>query len=86
MRPAEIKVRHWSLLDDPEKFKIPIYYCWVFTAPDFPDFDFGGWMKQHCPTADCTFRFNSGNPMYSVSITDKKEALIFQLRWNTNAN
>ncbi len=86
MKSPEINVRYWSLLNDLAKFEIPRYYCWVFTTPEFPDFDFSDWMKTYCPTASCEFRFNSGDPMYSVSITDEKEALLFQLRWNTNAN
>jgi hypothetical protein len=34
-----------------------------------------------CPTADFTPRFNSGDPMWTVTITDDKEATVFQLRW-----
>lgn len=52
--------------------------CWVYPADDR---EFEDWMKKNCPTADCTHRFNSGNPMYTVNISDDKEAMIFQLRW-----
>jgi len=34
-----------------------------------------------CPTADITHRFNSGDPMYTVYISNDKEAVLFQLKW-----
>jgi len=38
-------------------------------------------MAKNCPTADCTHRFNSGDPMYTVYIRYDHEATLFQLRW-----
>lgn len=52
--------------------------CWVF--PD-NNHEFESWMATNCPGADVTFRFNSGNPMYTVTITDDQEAMLFQLKW-----
>ena len=52
--------------------------CWAY--PD-NDREFETWMAEHCPTAECTHRFNSGDPMYTVSITSDQEATIFQLKW-----
>lgn len=54
------------------------WYCWVYPADDQ---EFVEWMTKMCPTADCTHRFNSGDPMYTVNISDDKEATLFQLRW-----
>lgn len=54
------------------------WYCWVYTR-DVGDFN--DWMKKNCPKADCTHRFNSGNPMTTVYIKDDKEAVLFQLKW-----
>ena len=54
------------------------WYCWVYPK-DGVDFD--DWMKKNCPTADVTFRFNSGDPMYTVYIKDDEEATLFGLRW-----
>lgn len=54
------------------------WYCWVY--PD-NDREFEVWMKMHCPTAICTHRFNSGDPMYTVHISDEQEATIFKLQW-----
>jgi hypothetical protein len=38
-------------------------------------------MSRMCPTADCTRRFNSGDPMTTVYISEDSEATAFQLRW-----
>jgi len=54
------------------------WYCWVYPANDR---DFEQWMFNHCPTADCTHRFNSGNPMYTVYIKEPNEAVMFTLKW-----
>ena len=54
------------------------WYCWVYPK-DGVDFD--GWMTKNCPGADVTFRFNSGDPMYTVYIKDDEEATLFGLRW-----
>ena len=54
------------------------WYCWVYPK-DGCDFD--DWMKKNCPTADVAFRFNSGDPMYTVYIKDDEEATLFGLRW-----
>ena len=52
--------------------------CWVYPE-DNQEFEI--WMTRMCPTADFTPRFNSGDPMWTVTITDDKEATVFQLRW-----
>jgi hypothetical protein len=54
------------------------WYCWVYPK-DGCDFD--GWMTKNCPSADVTFRFNSGDPMYTVYIKDDEEATLFGLKW-----
>jgi hypothetical protein len=52
--------------------------CWVYPEDDH---EFEDWMHRMCPTAECTRRFNSGDPMTTVNISDDKEAMLFQLRW-----
>lgn len=52
--------------------------CWVYPEDNH---EFEIWMTRMCPTADFTPRFNSGDPMWTVNITDDKEATVFQLRW-----
>lgn len=54
------------------------WYCWVYPEDDE---EFENWMSKNCPTADCTRRFNSGDPMTTVYIKDDTEATIFSLRW-----
>jgi hypothetical protein len=55
------------------------WFCWVYPADDV---EFETWMAVHCPTADYTHRFNSGNPMYTVHITDEAECMLFKLKYN----
>ena len=54
------------------------WYCWVYAADDN---EFREWMTRMCPGADCTHRFNSGDPMTTVYFSDDKEAMLFRLRW-----
>jgi len=55
------------------------WHCWVYPSNDS---DFEGWMKQNMKGKyDCTFRFNSGNPMFTVLITDDEDATLFKLTW-----
>ncbi len=85
-------IRHWRFqTGEPEHVGVSVidptgireglprgWYCWVYTD------DTGGfteWMMVNCPTADVIHRFNSGDPMITVSITDDQEATLFILRW-----
>jgi hypothetical protein len=54
------------------------HYCWVYTNDNQ---GFEQWMDVHCPTAEYTHRFNSGDPMYTVIIKDEGECMLFKLRW-----
>ncbi len=54
------------------------WYCWVY-ADDHREFV--DWMKLNCPSADCTSRFNNGDPMVTTYIKEDKEATLFQLKW-----
>ena len=54
------------------------WYCCVYPQNDK---EFEQWMKEYCPTADCTHRFNSGDPMYTVYITSEEESTLFTLKW-----
>jgi len=56
------------------------WYCWVYPEDDRV---FEDWMEANCPMAECTHRFNSGDPMYTVYIADEQECMIFKLRWGT---
>ncbi len=52
--------------------------CWVYPEDNN---EFESWMATNCPTAECIHRFNSGNPMYTVSITDDRECMLFKLKY-----
>jgi hypothetical protein len=55
------------------------WHCWVYPSSDI---DFENWMEMNMKGEyDCTFRFNSGNPMYTVLITDDEDATLFKLTW-----
>ena len=55
------------------------WYCWCYPS-NYNKFE--EWMELHCPTADVTFRFNSGDPMYTVCIFSKEESMLFCLAWS----
>lgn len=55
------------------------WHCWVYCNNHY---EFIEWMMEHCPRADCTPRFNSGDPMITVHIKDKDEAAYFMLNFN----
>lgn len=54
------------------------WHCWVYPNDNH---EFLTWMEENCPTADCTPRFNSGDPMITVHIKDKEEAAYFMLNF-----
>lgn len=81
-------VHHWRF-EDGKKVpntgsKFPMdppprgWYCWAYPSDNQK---FEAWMSRHCPTADITHRFNSGDPMYTVYIKDDRESMLFQLKW-----
>lgn len=55
------------------------WHCWIYCNDHH---EFLNWMTEHCPGADCTPRFNSGDPMVTVHITNKDEAAYFMLNFN----
>lgn len=54
------------------------WYCWVYPQDDY---EFVTWMTKNCPSAEVTHRFNNGNPMHTVYISNDLEATVFQLKW-----
>lgn len=87
VRVRKTSVQHWQFHNGVDPINpgsqwpaIPPrgWSCWVYPEDDN---EFEHWMIKNCPTADWTHRFNSGNPMYTVNISNDKEAMLFQLRW-----
>ena len=84
----KLSIHHWRFEDgvtcpNPEsKWKMEPpprgWYCWVYPSDDRA---FEEWMSISCPSADICHRFNSGDPMYTVYISDEKEAMLFKLNW-----
>jgi len=90
-----MKVHHWRYEDgwrlvppvlrkegEPEKEfneEIVGWHCWVY-ADDNKDFE--KWMRKNMKGKyDCTFRFNSGDPMHTVWIREDEDATLFKLTW-----
>jgi len=70
MRGKEIKEFHESAIG---------WSCWVYPEDNL---DLEKWMKENMTgDFDCTFRFNSGDPMYTVFIKSDQDATAFKLRW-----
>jgi hypothetical protein len=83
-----MKINHWKFHDgvtaiNPgnifgEMILPRSWTCWVYPANDR---EFETWMETMCPGADVTHRFNSGDPMYTVTIFDDNECMLFKLKW-----
>ena len=43
---------------------------------------FQKWMEKNCPKTEVIYKFNSGDPIYTVYIPDEVEALLFKLKWS----
>lgn len=55
------------------------WHCWVYPHNDR---DFEEWMDANIKGKyDYTHRFNSGDPMYTVNISNNEDALLFKLKW-----
>lgn len=96
MSLPQIKVRGWRYEDGmitmppllrltkdvDREFRPEIvgWHCWVYTNGND---EFLAWMEQHCSTAECVLRFNSGDPMITVHIMDQEEAAYFKLNFQT---
>ncbi len=92
MKRKTTSVHHWRFqTGEPEHVGVSViyptgiregpprgWYCWVYPLDDV---EFADWMAENCPSSDCTHRFNSGDPMWTVYIKDEQEATIFSLRW-----
>ena len=53
--------------------------CWAY--PD-DHYEFEQWMKENMTGHySCTRRFNSGNPMNTVHISNDEDATVFKLKW-----
>ena len=57
--------------------------CWAYAAHIQNEFD--EWMENNMKGKyDCTFRFNGGDPMFTIWIEDDEDATLFKLRWDNS--
>ncbi len=89
----KVKIRHWqyddgstSVFDRKSKSFKPSFSqanvgwrCWAYTDDNT---EFKSWMDNNM-TGDfeCTPRYNSGDPMNTVHISEEEDATMFKLKW-----
>ena len=55
------------------------WHCWVYPADRH---EFEDWMSKNMTGGyECDYRFNSGDPMYTVIINEDEDATLFKIRW-----
>jgi hypothetical protein len=59
----------------------PLPRGWYCRVPYNLDAPWRVWLEENCPSAEIDMRWNSGDPYYSVHISDGQEATLFRLRW-----
>ena len=72
-----------NIADDTEfEQELVGWPCWV-VADNIPgDAEFVTWMKNNMiGSYECDWRFNNGDPMYTVHIRSDEDATAFKLRW-----
>jgi hypothetical protein len=77
--PEFLRKKGWPERDFREE--VIGWHCWVYCDNHN---EFVDWMDDYCPTADCTTRFNGGNPMVTVHITNRDEAAYFMLNFQVS--
>ena len=79
---VKFPIQYWrNIADDPIDHRGDNtigYFCWAYAARS--EFDLEKWMEDHFQGKfECTLRFNSGDPMYSVWIEQDIDATLFCL-------
>ena len=91
----KVSIHHWRYSDgvtavnpgNPFGEVVPPrgWTCWAYPYSDdamSKDFDeFERWLDENCPSANYTRRFNSGDPMVTIRITNQADAALFMLTW-----
>lgn len=55
------------------------WHCWVYPEDDN---EFVTWMENNMTGSyECDYRFNSGDPMFTVHIREDEDATLFKIRW-----
>lgn len=91
-----VKIQHWHY-DDGMRFIPEIirrvgessheydeefkgWHCWVY-VDDEGHKEFCKWLKTCKGDYEFDWRFNSGDPMYTLLLRDDADATAFKLRW-----
>lgn len=56
--------------------------CWTCRVYTIHHDEFLEWMHRNFPEVPCSYRFNSGAPVYTVRFRSEQEATVFKLKWN----
>ena len=72
-----------NIADDTEfEQELVGWHCWVVTKNIPDDVKFVAWMKDNMNGSyECDWRFNGGDPIYTVHIRSSEDATLFKLRW-----
>lgn len=75
----EVLRKSYGGLDKEFREEMVGWHCWVYSDDENA---FGIWMDKNMKGKfDCSFRFNSGDPMHTVWIRDDEDATLFKLTW-----
>jgi len=83
----DLIVHHWRYEDGkPREQFSPIpkgWYCWVYErSANSNQNSVEDWFADNMTGKyECDFRFNGGNPMHTVYIRNKKDAMFFALNF-----
>ncbi len=87
MTQIKVRVEHWSYHDgyrcifNSKEYDSSLmgWHCWVYPEDDL---HFVQWMANNMRGCyECDWRFNSGDPMYTVMIAEDEDAALFKIRW-----
>ena len=75
----KINVKFWQEYRNPNRADAVGWSCWVYTNDPKA---FEAWMEANMTGPyDCILRFNSGDPMHTVTVCADQDAVLFKLTW-----
>ena len=75
----EVLLQHYGDIKSEYSEEFKGWHCWVYSSHED---QFEEWMEKNMTGEyDCSFRFNGGNPMYTVTIKEDVDATLFKLKW-----
>jgi len=90
MRTNKVTLSYWEYHDgvtraggtDKYPFVPPKgWSCWAYASHVKEEFE--QWVENNIEGEyECVFRYNSGDPMFTVRIVEDEDATLFKLRWD----